>query len=176
MTFANGDSYFGPWKNDMMHCGLSLHCDHKKINRRYPFYKLHPAKNCRGRVNYVYSENDEMCVKGQYIWANRTVYVGEFKKNKKQGRGKIKYFNGDTYDGEWGGGLMHGIGTYIWNTGSIYVGEFQHGQRHGKGTRTWISGAKYFGDWVDDKKHGWGKMSYANGDVYVGFWCQAWTK
>ena len=38
---------------------------------------------------------------GIFIWYDKTKYEGSFKANMRSGYGKIKYTNGDFYEGEW---------------------------------------------------------------------------
>ena len=39
----------------------------------------------------------------------------------KDGKGKWKFDNGDTYDGEWKNYEIHGHGTYIWKDGGTHM-------------------------------------------------------
>lgn len=48
------------------------------------------------------------------------------------GRGEMRWPNGDVYDGTWGKGQMHGLGCFSFANGSRYVGEFKWGLRHGQ--------------------------------------------
>lgn len=75
------------------------------------------------------------------------IYVGGYLYNKKQGKGRCKYHNGDTYDGMFDNDKRNGIGTYI----SIKVKR------------------KYEGEWKDDKLHGRGIMT-TNKEKYIGIW------
>ena len=38
-------------------------------------------------------------------------------RHKKEGRGEMKYANGDTYDGEWAQDVRHGQGSHVWPSG-----------------------------------------------------------
>ena len=75
------------------------------------------------------------------------IYVGGYLYNKKQGHGRCKYHNGDTYDGMYDNNQKNGIGTYI----------------------SMKFGRKYEGEWKDDKLHGIGIMTTKN-EKYVGIW------
>jgi len=71
------------------------------------------------------------------------VYVGEFKRGKTSGRGKMTYADGQVYDGEW-----------------------KVDERSGRGKQTWPSGQVYDGEWKEDQKSGMGKQTFADGRVY----------
>lgn len=48
-------------------------------------------------------------------------YTGEFRENKKNGKGKYEGANG-TYEGEYAEGKKHGHGVFTWIDGSKYDG------------------------------------------------------
>ena len=50
---------------------------------------------------------------------NIQVYDGEWKDNKKNGRGTLRYSDGDVYDGEFKDGLKHGRGTFRYANGKV---------------------------------------------------------
>jgi len=56
---------------------------------------------------------------------------------EKNGKGIIKFHNGDVYEGTWVNNnlkiLFWGKGKYTHNNGSFYDGEWQNGMRHGQG-------------------------------------------
>ena len=41
-------------------------------------------------------------------------YDGQYKDDKKEGKGKYVWSNGDWYEVEWKSGLRHGQGVYVW--------------------------------------------------------------
>ena len=61
-----------------------------------------------------------------------TEYIGEFVKNKMEGRGRICHANGDIYQGDWKDNMANGRGCLV-------SGE---------------SGNGYEGEWLNDKQHG----------------------
>ena len=69
-----------------------------------------------------------------YTWANKDVFTGNFRCNKKEGPGILKQACGDKLDA-------------IWKDDKI----------NGKGILTRKNGDKYVGDWVDNKIEGKGK-------------------
>ncbi|KAG6738237.1 hypothetical protein POTOM_057846 [Populus tomentosa] len=85
--------------------------------------------------------------KGKYLWCDRCMYKGEWKRGKANGGGK-----------------------FSWPSGATYKGQFKLGRMDGYGTFTRVDGEVYSGNWVSDKKHGFGEKRYANRDVYQGLW------
>eukprot|EP00824_Muranothrix_gubernata_P009735 TRINITY_DN22441_c0_g1_i1.p1 TRINITY_DN22441_c0_g1~~TRINITY_DN22441_c0_g1_i1.p1 ORF type:complete len:393 (+),score=76.77 TRINITY_DN22441_c0_g1_i1:41-1180(+) len=96
-------------------------------------------------------------------------YEGDWKKGKRDGRGKMEYSDGEIYDGDWRDNKPHGNGCHRYEDGSTYVGEWRRGVRHGHGVYTSQS-SRYDGDWKDDAMHGRGTYVYATGAVYEGDW------
>lgn len=56
---------------------------------------------------------------GVYI-VDRQEYKGNFVGFKKDGWGKEKFSNGDSYDGRFREGYPDGKGKYTWNNGTKY--------------------------------------------------------
>ena len=81
---------------------------------------------------------------------------------------KIKYSNGDIYEGEFLGDLRHGKGKFIWPNGDIYEGDYIKDIQSGIGKFTWSSGDTYEGDWLDGTRTGKGKLTWSDGDIYEG--------
>ena len=81
-------------------------------------------------------------------------YEGEWKANKKHGKGIHRYANGSSYDGDWKADKMHGYGIYTFENKDSFEGEFVQGNMHGKGVYTQCDGEQYQGTWEDDKEHG----------------------
>ncbi len=51
-----------------------------------------------------------------------------------QGRGSVRFKDGNQYVGEFEGGRMHGRGRYTWKDGTVYEGDFYHNSINGEGT------------------------------------------
>lgn len=60
-------------------------------------------------------------------------YIGECLQNEPEGRGRIKYVNGDFYSGEVSFGSHEGFGEIFFADGSEYSGEWRNGKFHGEG-------------------------------------------
>ncbi|DAZ99333.1 TPA: hypothetical protein N0F65_005184 [Lagenidium giganteum] len=94
-------------------------------------------------------------------------------------RGKLKFSNGDIYDGEWVNGKRHGQGVLKFANGSSYAGQFEDNFYHGFGlltlvrtqhplTKSWRPGEKYEGHFARGTKHGKGTQKSASGESYDG--------
>ena len=83
---------------------------------------------------------------------------------------RIRYANGDRYEGEVEGGAIHGRGTYTWADGDRYEGEWRDGRRHGWGAYIWADGNVYVGGWRDGRRHGDGTYTWADGDRIESRW------
>jgi len=88
------------------------------------------------------------------------------------GDGKIRFKNGDMYDGTFVNGQMQGSGgVYMWSTGDVYRGEFWNNLPHGHGEVRTRGGVRYAGSYQFGKLHGFGEKYDSNGDlVYQGQW------
>ncbi|XP_014615012.1 PREDICTED: MORN repeat-containing protein 3-like [Polistes canadensis] len=102
-------------------------------------------------------------------------YKGEWKDNKKHGKGTDIDRNGRMYEGNWFCGQKHGYGVLskIYKNSSIrkiYAGYWMIGKKEGFGNFWYENGDYYEGDFHCDKRHGYGRIWYQNGDYYQGFW------
>lgn len=109
-------------------------------------------------------------------------YEGGFKKDKKDGRGKITYSfrsrinSGCEYEGDFKEDKKHGIGTmtygrYVYppdNAGCKYEGHWMHDKREGDGTMTYPNGIVYVGKFHDDEFRGPCIITFPNGDRFEG--------
>tara|TARA_B100000780_G_scaffold110603_1_gene77379 strand:+ start:133 stop:510 length:378 start_codon:yes stop_codon:yes gene_type:complete len=64
---------------------------------------------------------------------NGDTYFGEFEDGQFQGQGTYKYANGDEYIGEFKNGSMNGHGVFKFADQDEYIGQFQNGTRTGHG-------------------------------------------
>src|SRR5574343_1875170 len=92
------------------------------------------------------------------------LYTGQFYLFRAHGFGTL-YANGTVYEGDWRNGEMHGKGEYTYANGSVYYGDWRDGKERGKGRLTLVKGTVYYGDWRDGRLHGKGEYTYASGDV-----------
>jgi len=98
--------------------------------------------------------------KGKEIDGN-VIYEGNFKNDKKDGQGKLSYSHGSGssslhYSGSWKNNKMDGKGTEYY---------------HLSGKKNKVGPIRYVGEWKDSKMHGKGKMYNLDGElIYNGDW------
>lgn len=119
-------------------------------------------------------ENSERVGPGKYIWKaaeegkSGGVYEGEYKNNKKEGKGKMVYPDGGTYDGQWKEGFRDGQGTFKYPNGDWYKGMWVKGKKSARGTYFSYSGACwYMGMWKDGNFVE-GDWKFKDGSCYKG--------
>ena len=95
---------------------------------------------------------------------------GEWKDDKRNGRGVYRYHNNDVYDGEWKDDAPNGEGVYRSANNDVYEGQINDGKCYGRGVYRYANGDVYNGEWENNMKNGKGIMNYHNGDVYDGEW------
>lgn len=104
--------------------------------------------------------------------AGGEVYEGQVDgKNKRSGKGTLKWPNGNVYFGQWVDSSMCGSGTFIYAVeNDVYKGEFKDDKKHGQGKYEFSNGNFYEGSFAVDKRHGRGRYSWTCGDSYEGEW------
>lgn len=65
------------------------------------------------------------------------IYLGIISKNKRHGKGVMKYPNNRQYEGYWVHDLRDGKGFERYPNGNTYFGQFKYGRAHGNGVYTW---------------------------------------
>ncbi len=124
-----------------------------------------------GTVYFADGRRAQLDLKNNKIeYSDDSVYVGQTKELLPDGKGKLTFVNGESYEGDFVAGEMTGYGTYIYSPaiGDKYEGFLKNGKREGKGKYTWSDGSYYEGGFKDDMKHGEGTFIWANGASYKG--------
>ena len=99
----------------------------------------------------------------------RIHYVGEFKLNKFNGKGKIKFLKeGHSYEGNFVNNEISGKGIFKWSNGEIYEGEMTNGIMNGYGKYIYSNGQIYEGNYVNGVKEGVGKLTYPGNKIFKG--------
>lgn len=83
----------------------------------------------------------------------------------KDGYHRIKFENG-IYEGMIRDNKRNGKGRYTWTDGNIYDGDWVDDCKKGKGRFDWDNGDAYQGEYLDDRRQGFGIKKYSNGEVY----------
>lgn len=107
---------------------------------------------------------------------NGDSYTGEWKDNKKHGRGIQKWKSTQLiYEGNWEAGKRCGPGVLavVGKNGrhtKIYSGMWKNNKRHGYGENWYSCNEFYEGEWCKNKRSGWGRYYYKDGSMYEGEW------
>merc|ERR1711953_165795 len=79
--------------------------------------------------------------KEQYYIGSVNLYSNDaFNPAPEREHKKLKFKNGDAYNGDCRADHMDGHGTYKWVDGSSYTGEWKKGRKNGPGTFTFPNG------------------------------------
>jgi len=115
---------------------------------------------------------DKQFLLGVITYSDGTIYMGEFKNNKKEGIGKYRWPDGTLYFGEWKDDNMNGFCFIKYNDDRRYEGEMKNGLKEGYGEFTWKPTRKYIGNYSNDSKCGFGIYIWNINifRVYIGFW------
>jgi len=158
------------------------------------------TNNIRTNINNVNKDNKDINKenkKQKIILSDQSVYEGEIKDNKFEGKGEYrtkdyKYY-GDfssgkrhgkgnledfekniKYKGDFRNNMKEGYGEEKYLDGSIYKGEFKEDLKHGKGTLLLQENSNYGydGEFKYDQKSGKGKFKWSEKKEYIGEWSQ----
>jgi len=131
--------------------------------------------------------------KERIFYNDGSIYEGDYKNGKREGKGVLTLKTGEVYKSEWIDDIMKPIVEIIDpNSGKTYKGEVQGLQKHGKGVFScddflsdgnWMNGKKcgtgilrykdgsiFEGEWFEDQVLGFATLTRINGDVYKGEW------
>ncbi|XP_066245982.1 MORN repeat-containing protein 3-like [Euwallacea similis] len=121
-------------------------------------------------------KNDKKAGKGVIITRNGKLYEGDMENNYRHGFGVLAQRTPSTdvyslrYRGDWKNGKMHGHGLRIYPDGSYYIGEFRSGKRQGHGQQWYPDGAYFDGEFKNDVREGLGILIRSDGNRYEGEW------
>jgi hypothetical protein len=92
-------------------------------------------------------------------------------KKLPHGSDRIFYRNGDVFVGSYRRGKKNGYGTYYYSEGGTYEGTFLNDKRHGLGKMIHEDGQIFVGMYFRDKKDGKGILYRRNGKIIgKGIW------
>ena len=114
MIYNNGDIYEGDWKKDLKEGkGKYIFNNNRIINNDYILFKENNMKEIFNLniINYIFKGNvikDKINGEGilykkynENILNNNTIFIGEFEKNIKKGKGILHFTNGSYFKGYW---------------------------------------------------------------------------
>ncbi|XP_060529435.1 MORN repeat-containing protein 3-like isoform X2 [Cylas formicarius] len=119
-------------------------------------------------------KDDKKSGKGKIITRAGELYEGDLEGNRRHGFGVLarKLPNRDVFEliyrGDWKNGKMSGTGLRIFPDGGFYVGGWKNGKREGHGRHWYSDGAFYDGQYKNDMRHGLGILIKADGNGYEG--------
>ena len=109
-------------------------------------------------------------------------YEGTLQENERNGKGTMKYANGDVYDGLWFENKRNGKGTMTYVNGDVYEGLWQADKFQGIGTFTHHSSNpnegfdwKFFGEF-EDVFPACGTLTYKENSTYNQTYADKWQK
>ena len=106
---------------------------------------------------------------GTFIDSKGNKYIGEWKNDKFNGKGRLFSTNGDYYEGYFIDGIIEGIGMFYSKVrGYKYLGEFKNNKFHGRGKLVYDDKMTYEGDFIEGYKDGKGKLVFSDGSYYEG--------
>lgn len=114
--------------------------------------------------------------RGLLKWTNGRSYFGEWKNNKRSGKG-VEVDEGGIYEGEFLNNRFHGrvVAHLVFKQPEegmmrtlVYDGEWKDGKKCGKGSALYTNDTVYEGKWESDNFHGQGEMRWVDGSKYKG--------
>lgn len=178
MISANGDRFFGKWKDDM----------------RTGYGKLLIGG---GEQRYEGEfRNNKFEGYGTFQYRDKSIYTGMWESSSVNGPGRFRTSGGDIVEGIWqNGNLTHrqditelmkgkskklrdcnlsncnsGIGIFNYPDGSRWEGNMRNGKPTRLGVCYYSNGDIYLGEWLDDRPQGYGVFYYNDGKKIESFW------
>ena len=121
-----------------------------------------------GEVNAITKERHG---RGIQVFPDKSIYKGQWKNDKANGKGKLIKIKGDYFEGEFVNNIMEGFGRYFSNTGSSYIGTWKSNLQDGEGVETWKDGLEYKGEFKQGSRWGKGCLKMPDGSSYEGEFC-----
>lgn len=103
-------------------------------------------------------------------YPNGDTFEGGYKRGLREGQGIFtEALTGHVYDGQWVKGRRHGHGTFTTGDGRfVYDGRYENGARTGFGVAKLKDACNYSGEWLDNLFHGHGQLIDASRNSYEG--------
>jgi len=95
-------------------------------------------------------------------------YKGNFRLGRREGKGKMVWADGSSFEGTWLNDMRH-EGKMIMNNNCVYIGKFQDDKFHDKMAKLLIpTNIIYEGEFILNKTAPIGMLLYPNGGIYYG--------
>ena len=170
LIINNEKIYCGYWKHDKMNgFGKQIYCELNIVN----INDIDIFSENKNYFYYIGEWKDNLKEgKGKESWPDGTSYEGEYKNGKKWGEGKLQLPDGSIYEGQFKDGEINGKGKIIYSDKREYEGDWANNKFNGKGVFTWPDGRKYTGEYSNNLKDGYGVFEWPNGKKYKGRWAK----
>ena len=176
---TTGDTYEGEWFDDIPEGeGIMVHIKDGKEEATFQgsflngFRKHGTYSTKDGTIEYVgsFTEGDLRHGKGVFFARGYYKYDGDWKLDKRDGKGKCSYDNGaGEYEGSWKDDMRHGKGIMFIPNEYEYDGAWKEDREEGKGTAKYLkTNEKYVGMFKESVPSGYGKRLYSDGSIYEG--------
>ncbi len=159
-TDANGNIYEGTWVNGEVNGYVTI---------RYTNHNIYEGEYLKGLQG-----------KGKLIYADSSVYTGNFLKNNRSGYGEFVYHFGLTYKGNWVSNEIEGHGGFYetktqnklasgnWKTQNLRGFDLIILGSNGYMVRFYANKDLYYGQSIDGLPNGIGTIIYNGGERYDG--------
>jgi hypothetical protein len=98
-----------------------------------------------------------------YVPEEKSLYIGQFKGDIREGKGIQIFEDGCYYEGYFKNDSTNLEGRLIFGDGDMYLGELIDNSMNGKGVYYKKDGSKYTGTFVDDAPQGQGREEWEDG-------------
>ena len=106
---------------------------------------------------------------GVFLDSKGNKYVGYWRNDKFNGKGRLLSVKGDYFEGYFKDGIIEGQGMfYSKNIGYKYLGDFKNNKCHGNGKMIYENKMTYEGAFIEGYKDGQGKLTFSDGVYYEG--------
>ncbi|XP_022074392.1 MORN repeat-containing protein 2 isoform X1 [Acanthochromis polyacanthus] len=112
-----------------------------KVSYIFPNGDRYEGECCRSECGVMVRSGN-----GKYTSANGVTYIGEWHKDKMNGRGTLQHPSGALYEGEFKDNMYHGTGTYTFPDKTVYKGHFHENRLEGDGAFINPQGLVWTGD------------------------------
>ncbi|RYH31300.1 hypothetical protein EON65_02955 [archaeon] len=168
IRYNDNSFYEGPFVDEdcVDHMGQSLTTARK--SNHFGIFRLADGRTFEGHNVDNHFDISNLQTYYRVKFPNGEVYEGMFVDETFHGVGLYKFSDGSVYEGQWHRGSRFGHGQLRSAEGWNYEGFFDTNRRHRKGIIDFPDGSSYMGDWYYDKITGFGIYITALKDVYRG--------